>query len=323
MTVLVLTRRDMDATADLVVTELTSRGVPVVRLDPGDFPRTSVLTARIGPGRESWSGLWRGRHRDLPLHEVTAVYYRRPSPNRLDPGLSAEDAQWARAEARAGLGGVLTSIPGTWINHPHDNAIADCQPVALATAARSGLAVLPALITNDPGEARAFVAGLPGGRAAYKPLGNTGPSTRDGQQYALWTTPVTADQVTPEVQLTAHLFQAWVDKEYEVRLTAVGDRLFAARIHAGSPESRIDFRRDYDALTYTACDDIPHDVRTGVRKLMAAFRLRYAAMDFLVDQTGAWYLIDVNPGGQYGFIPDLRDPITSAIADVLQEGETA
>ncbi|MFE2185689.1 hypothetical protein [Streptomyces sp. NPDC059455] len=33
---------------------------------------------------------------------------------------------------------------------------------------------------------------------------------------------------------------------------------------------------------------------------------------------GRWYLIDVNPNGQWGFIPDLRTPITRALADLLE-----
>lgn len=322
MTVLVLTRRHMDATADLVVTELTGRGVPVVRLDPGEFPGTSRLTAYIGPNAESWEGVWRDRHRDLPLDSVTAVYYRRPTRHRLRPGLSTEDARWSQAEARAGLGGVLASLPGTWINHPRHNAVADCAPVALATAARCGLTVPRTLITNDPDEAGRFLTSLPEGRAAYKPLGNTAPGFHEGQQYALWTTPVTVPQLTEDIRLTAHLFQAWVDKDYEVRLTAVGDRLFAAEIHAGSEASRIDFRRDYDSLTYVPCDHIPEDVRQGVRFLMNALGLRYVAMDFLVDQEGVWHVIDINPNGQYGFIPQVRGPVTRAIADVLQ-GESS
>ncbi|WP_183091578.1 hypothetical protein [Streptomyces radicis] len=50
-------------------------------------------------------------------------------------------------------------------------------------------------------------------------------------------------------------------------------------------------------------------------------RLRYLARDFLVDRTDDWFLVDINPNGQYGFIPALRDPITHAIADEL-EGNT-
>ncbi|MFI1831391.1 ATP-grasp ribosomal peptide maturase [Streptomyces sp. NPDC020412] len=318
MTVLVLTRRHMDATADMVVAELSARGVPVVRLDPGDFPESSGLTARIDPGRTGWAGVWRGQHRDLPFEDVTSVYYRRPTGNRLRPGLSAEDARWAQGEARAGLGGVLTSLPCTWVNHPHRNAVADCVPVALAEAARSGLTVPPTLITNDPAEARDFVSALPRGRAAYKPLGNSAPGSHQGQQHVLWTTPVTADHITADVAVTAHLFQAWIDKAYEVRLTAVDDRLFAGEIHAGSEASRTDFRRDYDALTYAPCAHVPETVRRGVSTLMNTFGLRYAAMDFLVDHRGSWHAVDLNPNGQYGFIPHLREPISQAIADVLQ-----
>ncbi|MFE7132764.1 ATP-grasp ribosomal peptide maturase [Streptomyces sp. NPDC057638] len=317
MTVLVLTRPRLDATADMVIHELAERGVPVVRLDPADFPENSTLATRIGPGQDAWHGLWRGQHRDLRLEDVTAVYYRRPGGFKLHPGLSPEDAQWAAAEARAGLGGVLMALPRSWINHPHRNALADCAPVALATAARCGLTVPETLITNDPQEARDFVASLPGRRAAYKAVGNCGPTAHDGQQYALWTAPVTVDQITDQVAHTAHLIQQWVDKAYEVRLTAVGNRMFAAEIHAGSEASRIDFRRDYSSLTYVV-REVPDPIRRGVLAVMRAFGLRYVAMDFLVSRGGGWYAVDVNPNGQFGFVPELRDPITKALADALQ-----
>ncbi|MEU1945080.1 hypothetical protein ACFW95_06625 [Streptomyces sp. NPDC059474] len=49
---------------------------------------------------------------------------------------------------------------------------------------------------------------------------------------------------------------------------------------------------------------------------------QYAALDFLVSPQGRWYLIDVNPNGQWGFIPDLRTPITRALADLLERAHT-
>lgn len=316
MTVLVLTRAMMDATADLVITELSKRGVPVVRLDPADFPQHLAISSRIGPGAQSWEGLWRGRYRDLRLGDVTAVYYRRPGPFRLHDGLSPEDARWAREEALAGFGGVLSALPCIWVNHPYRNAVADIAPYALATAARCGLHVPRTLITNDPQAAAEFVSALPGGAAAYKPLAAAGPIGPDGQQSAVWTSRVTVDGLTDAVALTAHLFQEWIDKQHEVRVTAVGNRLFAAEIHAGSPASRIDFRRDYDSLTYRPCE-VPDTIAVGVRSLMRALSLRYVALDLLVGHDDTWYLVDVNPGGQFGFIPDLRDPITHALADLL------
>jgi len=120
MTVLVLTRPD-DATADLVIAELTDRGVPVHRLDPGDFPENLAMTARIGPDLRSWEGALRGQHRDLSLADVRSVYYRRPGTPHLHPDMSEQDARWALAEAQAGFGGLLYSMPCLWVNHPHRN----------------------------------------------------------------------------------------------------------------------------------------------------------------------------------------------------------
>ncbi|AGP58156.1 hypothetical protein [Streptomyces rapamycinicus] len=63
---------------------------------------------------------------------------------------------------------------------------------------------------------------------------------------------------------------------------------------------------------------MPERIARGVHMLMLTFGLRYVALDFLVDPQGRWYLIDVNPNGQWGFIPDLRTPITRALADLLE-----
>ncbi|EXU63151.1 ATP-dependent carboxylate-amine ligase [Streptomyces sp. PRh5] len=305
MTVLVLTR-PQDATADLVIAKLNERSVPVCRLDPRDFPEGAL-----------WEGVLRGQHRDVSLGDIRSVYYRRPGAHRLHPDMSEQDARWAQAEAQAGFGGLLYALPALWVNHPNRNALAAFPPVALAAAARSGLSVPRTLITNNPAEAREFVAALPRQVAAYKALGTTHPSDNDDRPQALWTTQVRPDEINDSVRRTAHQFQEWVDKAYEVRLTAVGHQLFAAEIYAGSDASRLDFRADYDSLTYKPCE-VPERIARGVRMLTLMFGLQYVALDFLVNPQGRWYLIDVNPNGQWGFIPDLRAPITRALADLLE-----
>ncbi|MFE1783114.1 ATP-grasp ribosomal peptide maturase [Streptomyces sp. NPDC059506] len=316
MTVLVLTR-DSDATGDLVIAQLNDRGVPVHRLDPGDFPEAVRLSARLCEGPARWEGVLHGRHRDLSLADVRSVYYRRPSHFRLHPGLTKQEAKWAEGEARAGMAGLLASLDCTWVNHPHRNAAAEVKPRTLAAAVRCGLRVPRTLITNEPEQARAFVESLPGRVAAYKALGPGGTTERQGIDCALWTNRVRAEQITGGVARTAHQFQEWIDKAYEVRLTIVAGQVFAAEIHAGSEASRIDFRTDYDSLTYKVCP-VPDRIAQGVRELADTFKLHYAALDFLVDGDGEWFLVDVNPNGQFGFVPDLQEPVARALADLLE-----
>lgn len=314
MTVLVLTRQ-LDPIADLVVHELNTRRTPVIRLDPGSLPGDS-FTGRLD-GATGWSGTWHGQHRDLDLGAVTAVYWRRPSSHQLPDGMAPDVQRWAEAEAGAGFGGVLRALRCTWVNHPQHNRAAVSGPQALAEAARCGLRIPRTLVTNSPASARAFISSLPGGAAAYKSIGAGGPTARDGVTYASWTSKVSVDEITDSVSMTAHYFSEWIDKAHEVRVTVVGDRLFAAEIHTHSDAAREDFRRDYDACSYVVCD-VPDEVSYGVQNLMKSFGLRYAALDMLVSHAGVWHLCDVNPNGQYGWIEELRAPITRAIADVLE-----
>ncbi|MFI8370947.1 hypothetical protein [Streptomyces sp. NPDC085466] len=77
-TVLVLTALE-DVTADLVISALNEREVPVVRADPADLGAGLSFGARIGAGAPAWGGRLVTGSREVELGEVAAVYYRRPT----------------------------------------------------------------------------------------------------------------------------------------------------------------------------------------------------------------------------------------------------
>ncbi|GAA3730160.1 ATP-grasp ribosomal peptide maturase [Plantactinospora mayteni] len=308
MTVLILTH-PLDLTTDLVVAALVERGTPVARFDLAQFPQDLTLDARLVHGQ--WTGSLADSHRRVDLDGVTAVYYRRPSPFVL-PAMSDPERVWAADEARHGIGGVLASLPCRWVNHPGRNAAASYKPVQLTTAVECGLDVPATLITNDQAAARQFVTATADG-AVYKPL--YGSPAEPG--WALFTSRVTADQLGPSVAATAHTFQAYVPKSHEVRLTFVGDRLFPTRIDAGSAAAELDWRTDYDALTYERTE-VPPDVAAAVRRLMAALGLRFGALDFVVTPENRWIFLEINANGQWAWIERATGlPIAAAVAAEL------
>ncbi|MEU3997451.1 ATP-grasp ribosomal peptide maturase [Streptomyces fungicidicus] len=309
--VLVVTRLD-DATADVVIGELGRRSVPVVRLDPGDFPETVRGAARADGAR--LTGEVRTETRDLELDTVRSVYWRRPRPCPAPEGLDGPDADWCAQQARHGLGGILAALPRAhYVNHPWRNRAAEYKPAQLTTAARCGLRVPPTLLTNDAERARRFLRDH--GPAVYKPLYNGEYTDRDGRSLTVWVEEVDATELDAGVGHTMHLFQSRVDKVADIRLTAVGNRLFAVRID-GAPA--LDWRRSYDDLAYSLVDP-PPDVAKGVRDYLAAFGLTYGAFDFGLDAAGRWHWYECNPNGQFAWFPDpVTDRITAALADRLQ-----
>lgn len=318
----VVITRDQDVTADLVCVELDARSVPVVRFDLADFPQRLTQVSYLVNGRTHWTGALIGRYRDVNLEAVRSVWYRKPSRFRFREEMTATEQQWAAAEASNGFGGVLTALTrARWCNHPHRSAAAELKPAQMAVAAESGLSVPDTLLTNDPDQARDFCRIHRGAGVVYKPL-RGGPAAENGRHVALRTVRVSTEDITDDVRHTVHLFQARVDAAYPVRVTVVGNRLFAVRIDTTSPA--LDWRDvPAERCTYTPID-APDTVVTGLRGVMTAFGLTYAAPDFLVDHDGRWWFIgDLNPNGQWGWIAGHTGlPIASAIADELTQENT-
>ncbi|WP_329483094.1 hypothetical protein OG555_12965 [Kribbella sp. NBC_01484] len=313
--ILVLTHDD-DPTADVVLHELNSRGTPFVRCDPGNFPVTLKLAARLGSGQGSWEGSLDGAPRGIDLGSVRAVYYRRPSDFRSPAGLAKSDQEFVTAQARHGVPGVLAGLSGvTWLNHPAAMADARVKPYQLAVASRCGLQIPATLITNDPATVTDFASDV-GGRIITKSLATMVTIDDELGSGVLFTTEVAEEHWTdPGIATTAHLFQELVDG-VDVRLTAVGEKLFAAEINPTGSDGPLDIRAHHENVAYQTVE-IPIGVKTAVLDLLYRLGLTFAALDFRVGPSG-WVFLEANPNGQWAFVPQLREVIARAIADTLE-----
>ena len=319
MTVLILAD-DLDATADAMVRELASREVRVCRVNTGWFPALLSITAELRGG--TWSGHLRTPGHRVELNEITAVWFRNPTAFRFPAEWSRVERQHSHNEAKFGIGGVLSSLPALWINHPGRTADAVYKPAQLATAATLGMNVPDTLITNDPEAVRVFARGAADGATVTKTLG--APTiVEQGRRKTAFTRRVHHADLDDlaGIEWTAHQFQRWVPKACDVRVIVVGDQHWAFSISAESTAGQLDFRTDYKALRYALLDE-PPDVHDKINRYMRRFGLVYGALDFVADPDGRWWFLECNPGGQYGWLEKATGaPITAVLADALITGE--
>lgn len=318
-TTLIVTAND-DTTADLVADALTSRGGKVVPIDVGDFPINLSVTGTIGG-----DGVWRGElvtadSTVLDLESIDAVYYRRPTRFRLPDYLSPADRRFAEAEAHRGLGGLLVALPTRWVSHPARIADAEAKPVQLKLAAACGFRLPRTLISNDPDRVREFASDI-AGPLVYKPLSSGILREPDGLR-AIYANRIEAADIDswldPDaIRLAPHQFQECVtNKAYDLRVTAVGDRLFPIAIHTADPE-QLDWRSDCDTVTYQHVE-LPVGVAAGIQRYLAAAGLAFGAFDFVMDQAGALWWMECNPNGEWGWLTECVDvPIADALAELL------
>ncbi|QOV36721.1 ATP-grasp ribosomal peptide maturase [Streptomyces ferrugineus] len=303
-----------DITADMVITELNERGVPVVRFDPSDIGEHLSFSARFGAGPVSPAGHLRTPSRATSLEGVRSVYWRRPTWPHFEH-LEDADARYATAQVRHGLGGTLYALPNCrYVNHPLRNHMAEHKPLQLAAAERFGFTVPPTLISNDLDDVRAFIAEHD--QAIYKALRWTPYQRADGVGLTTWTEPVTADEVDESVSVVPHLFQARVDKAADLRVVVAGDKVFPVRIDSGL----LDWRADYDALTYQVVA-LPDGMDKALIAYLRHFGLASGSFDLAVDRDGHLHWLELNPNGQWGWLVDETGlPVTAAFADVLEQG---
>ncbi|NGO46463.1 ATP-grasp ribosomal peptide maturase [Streptomyces ureilyticus] len=307
--VLVVTNLD-DPTTDLVIDELHDRGVPVVRFDSGDFPATLSFAATITG--EGITGSLATPSRTADLWRVRSLYYRRPSGFTF-PHLDEQTARFAVTQARYGLGGVMTSLPGClYVNHPHRIGDAEFKPSGLAAAATAGFTLPPTLLTSDPDAARAFTKAY--GPVIYKPLSAPLYRNADGVSCTVEVAQVTAEEIDDAVSGTAHLFQQRVDKVADARVTVIGDDVFTVRIDS----DLLDWRTDYDRLTYTPVQP-PPGLAAAMFRYLKHFGLVFGCFDFAIGRDGQWWFLECNPSGQWAWLePETGLPMVAAMADLLE-----
>jgi ATP-grasp ribosomal peptide maturase len=320
--VLVLTGTD-DPHADDVILKLNDRGVPVVRFDTGEFPEECRLFSQIADGEPGWvGGILRKNGPSVDLKQIRSVWYRRPQTFRLDAALAGEAEEFARAECRYGIGGVLRGLDCPWVNHPDHLTTAQYKPFQLAVALRHGLRIPETVVTNDPDSAAAFCASAPTG-VIYKVLSagmvERVPGRGVGSIFTTEITPAMLETRMREITVAPCMFQHRIPVLHHLRVTVVGTTVHVAGIEA--PAGVLDWRLHYGDLRYFVTS-LPPDVEAATLAMMRTLELRFGAFDFIVTPEGAVVFLEVNPSGQWLWLDRAAGlAISDALADLLANAE--
>jgi glutathione synthase/RimK-type ligase-like ATP-grasp enzyme len=133
--------------------------------------------------------------------------------------------------------------------------------------------------------------------------------------------PATMVQEAHRVSATLHLFQAFIVKRCDIRVTVIGEDVFATEIHPLSEETTIDFRTDYGKLHH-APHPFPDQLREQLLALTRSYHLSYAGIDLLLTPEGEYVFLELNALGQFGWLESRTGvPLYHTLAKLLVEGE--
>lgn len=304
-----------DEHAEAVRRELASMGAPAALLDLSTFPTSLSLAVRYDDGKPPRFTLDPVDGQPLDLATVGAIWWRRPQPFRLDPGIGRPSHRdFAYGESAEAFAGLWQTLDPFWINHPTRDRVAARKLHQLRLAREIGLDIPATLITNEPDEAREFIAKMGPEQTVYKSFSATQQEWRETRLLRK-----EEMDLLDNVRHAPVIFQEYVEAAYDLRITLVGDAVFAAAIQSQQSAYQVDCRMDLGRVPIEPAE-VPADVVDRLQALMAHLGIVYGAVDMRRTPAGRHVFLEVNPAGQWLFIEQKTgQPITRTLATLLAE----
>lgn len=310
-----------DIHLDAVIPHLNVLQVPFIRLNTEDFPQKADIVWKLDGEKSDGILQLYGLH-EVWLSEITGCWYRKPFPPKANAKLKTKQAKdFAEKESNAFLAGLYTYLADRfWINYPPDTVKAAHKQSNLVLASTLGLTVPRTLITTNPEAAKEFFQQC-GGNVITKTLSNYAYKDRQKQYHSIFTHKVTPQDMKciDDVVFAPTQFQEYVEKKVELRITVVGEKIFACEIHSQESEkSKIDWRNyDFENVEHQP-HQLPRPIEDKLLQMLRRLNLNYGAFDFIVTPDNRYVFLELNPNGQYLWIELLtKMPISQTIAELL------
>ncbi len=243
-------------------------------------------------------------------------WLRRYAPSMWGAGNVAGSLEAVRKRAFLTLVGSISRIGNrSWLTTLDAMLAAEDRLFQLDVVSARGYRTPRSLVASNGATARRQL----GDRFIVKPLAN-GYYNSDSGPRAVFTSSLTeADLLHTDFSHAPFVAQEQIDTIEHLRVVTVGRQAWAAVLGAaGRP---LDWRAQENAHREWEPVDAT-DVCAGALSVAEALNVGYSSQDWLRDSGSEPVFLDLNPGGQWLFLPDsVASPVTEAVATYLVGGQ--
>ncbi|MGC4104223.1 hypothetical protein [Ferruginibacter sp.] len=303
--ILIVTHKT-DFTADFVINKLNERSIAYKRLNCEDI-LSEFFTFNFNKTQH---------YSLLGENNFTSVWFRRTKLPVLSD-VSEEEGLYVLNEVDSFLKNIFSTLPAKWLSKPNSVYQAENKFLQLKIAQDIGFLIPKTIVTNSKSELKKFYEEN-NKNIIIKPLSQT--RIRQKESLSFIFTNKVPDKLITEIEdyvLTPCIFQENILKSYEIRVTIVGDKLFASAVNSqNDEETKIDWRRK--KLKFIEIK-LPSEVEALCFLLLNKLNLDFGAIDLIKTTDGKYIFLEINPNGQWAWIEmQTGQNISNAIIDFLQ-----
>lgn len=312
MILIVSTANDLHA--QKITQELDLMGANYRLLDLAHFPKESALTINYGGKQKNKAFKFEYENEEtLNLEDVKVAWWRRPQGFAMHDDVQRDSHRnFAFGECHEAVSGLWHALNVHWVNNPSNDNVAHRKAYQLRVAQEIGLRIPETCITSNPTDARHF---LNNSKIEKKICKSFSATVEEWRETRLVT--VEEEKMLPNVKYAPVIFQEYIEAQYDIRITVIGEHIFPAAIYSQETEYKIDMRMDIGNARMEAVK-LPKSIEDKLRLLMKKLGLVYGAIDFRLTPEGEYVFLEINPAGQWLFVEDCtKQPITKTFASYL------
>lgn len=203
-----------------------------------------------------------------------------------------------------------------WVNSAIAQFQSSKKTYQLKIAQEVGLSIPKTLITNNAKQVLEFFK--KDDVVVYKTL----EAFISPPDYMVFTTEVSRETILKNedsISLSPCTFQERIEKLYELRITVVGNTIYAIKIDSQKQEDTLlDWRKNQLSPMYSLTE-LEQELKDRLLEMHKKLGLVFGAYDFIVDKNNTPIFLECNPVGQWLWLEDILDiPISDTLAEILK-----
>lgn len=303
-----------DFTTDYITHELHKLGIPYVRINRDEFSSYGI---KLSLSNEELYIKISGNKFIVTNENLKSVYFRAPTFLRdlyvpLEPENQLFKSQWASF-----IRNLIIFENALWINHPVNTYKAENKLFQLKVAKEIGFKIPFTLVSNN-----VDLLGLDDkNKYAIKTL-DAGLFKIGDKEAFIYTNIVKGSELTnnSNLRLLPVVIQEYLYPKLDVRVTVVGNKVWAVKILKQGKSIDGDWRRTKKEKLEFISVDLPHDINLFCITLVKKLGLNFGAID-LAYSDSEYFFLEINPTGEWAWLVNSAGlNIYKSIAKLLYSG---
>lgn len=301
-----------DFTADYLINKLNGLSIEYYRLNCDDIFNQKISITNGASVIANING----------ISKFDSVWFRRVALPDLDIKISEAEYQYYYAELDSFLSNLWHSISADrWLSLPWNIYQSENKLLQLEVGSSIGFAIPRTLVSYDYDEIKSFYLNCKR-NIIIKPLHSGRIEESECKCGQIFTSKIkkTDLDILKKSQPLPSIYQENIPKDIEIRVTVVGNKLFAASVDSkANLNTQTDWRKE--KLEFEKFI-LPTDIEEKCISIVKKLNLNFGAIDLIRKPNGDFVFLEINPNGQWVWIEnDTGLKISDAIIDFLTTKE--